>query len=200
MKKFLICLIILFLQTPLLMAQTLNGEISFDWISKSQMERDANIEAVKNIVFTPTLVEHYGKDFFRNIYKDKLKDKDHVDVYNKISQGITDDVDKKYCGFYWGKYLVAYGVQYKNKPNENFYYDGFGKLKWVDRYSSEYPKFPYITYQYNTNGNLKAVYYFLSNYDQYIYDEKGNFKGRWYKDKMYDGKAKIIMTRTNWED
>ena len=52
----------------------------------------------------------------------------------------------------------------------------------------------------DTNGNLKASYYFISKYDQYIYDENGKFKGRWYKDKMYDRKAKVILTRTNWEE
>lgn len=199
MKKIFIIILLLFLQLPCVMAETLNGEVSFDWISKSQMQRDENINDIKNQIFTNTLVQNYGKQFFRSIYKDKLKDENHLKNYNEISAGKTEDMEHNYCGFYWKKYLMVYGIQYKNKLDENLYYDAMGNLKWVDKYSAEYPNFPYMSYQYNLNGTLKAVYYFNSNYDQYIFDEKGNFKGRWYKDKMYDRKAKVIMTRTNWE-
>ena len=48
MKKFLTSLLIIYLQILPIFAQTINGEVSFDWISKSQMERDKNIEMIKN--------------------------------------------------------------------------------------------------------------------------------------------------------
>lgn len=200
MKKFLILLLSLILfQVNASFAETIEGGISFDWISKTQMERDENINFVRDEVFTNNLVTSYGKKFFRSLYSDKMKDADRINNYNEISNGKTEDIDKNYCGFYWKKYLIVYGIQYKNKPDENFYYNVMGNLKWIDKYSSNYPNFPYVSYQYDTSGNLKAVYYFNSSYDQYIFDENGKFQGRWYKDKMYDRKAKVIMTRTNWE-
>ena len=202
MKKFLLLFLIIFTQQLTTMADplTLNGELTFDWINKTQMQRDENIAQIKNIIFDDNLVKKYDKREFKKEYKGKLKDKNHVLHYNEISQGKKEDAEKNFCGFYLGKILVSYGIQYKNNINENFYYDAMGKLRFIDKYSSEYPNFPYITYQYDMNGKLRAVYYFISNYDQYIYDEKGNFKGRWYKDKMFSRNAKVIMTRSNWEE
>ena len=51
------------------MAETLNGEITFDWISKSQMERDENIIKVGSIPH-PIIKEHYIQ-FIQAISKDK---------------------------------------------------------------------------------------------------------------------------------
>lgn len=199
MKKFLIFLFILFLNTPFVHSKTLDGEISFDWISKTQMERDENILQIKNNIFSENIVKNYGRSLFKRVYKEHWKDSDYITNYTEVSRGKTEDKEKKYCGFYWKKYLISYGLQYKNNPRENFYYDALGHLKWIDRYSKEYPNFPYVSYQYGVNGKLRAVYYFLSDYDQYIFDNNGSFKGRWYKDKMYDRKANVILIRSNWE-
>ncbi|MBR1754533.1 hypothetical protein IJ732_06830 [bacterium] len=200
MKKFLILIFVLFLQIPFVKAEPLNGEVSFDWISKSQMERDANIAYIRNLLFTSDTVKNYGRRYIKKMYKSKLKDEDYLKNYNDVALGKTEDYDKKYCAFFWKQYLIAYGIQYKRNPDKNFYYDAMGHLKWIDMYSEEYPNFPYRTYQYGMNGRLKAVYYFINSYDQYIYDAHGKFQGRWYKDKMYDKKANVIMTRSSWDE
>jgi hypothetical protein len=199
MKKFFYILIILFCNTLLCYSETLQGEVSFDWIKKSQMDRDESIIEIRDEIFTPNIVLHYGERFFKTMYKNQLKDNDYKKTYNDILQGRTENSEKKLCGFYWKTYLVAYGVQYKDRMEENFYYDGFGKLKWVDRYSSTYPNFPYSSFQYDTKGDLKAVYYFISDDIQYVYNAEGKFMGLWDKDKMYDKNAKVIMSRTNWK-
>lgn len=199
MRKLFIVVFIFIFQILSVQAETLTGEVSFDWISKSQMERDENISTVKNLLFDSQIVKNYGRRYMKTVYKNYLRDKDYVLNYSEVSQGKTEDVSRNYCAFYWKKYLIAYGIQYKKNPGKNYYYDAMGHLKWVDIFSEEYPHFPYKTYQYEMNGKLKAVYYYTASYDQYIFDEKGNFQGRWYKDKMYDRKANVIMTRSNWD-
>ena len=200
MKKIFLSVFFLLMSSISVFAQTepLKGEVSFDWITKSQIERDENIAKIREEIFTDDVVLKYSKKDFRAAFKDKLKDDDYMTNYLEIAQGKKEDAERTYCAFYWKQYLVSYGIQYKANPKENYYYDSMGNLKWIDIYQGSYPKFPYHTLQYNVNGTLKAVYYYLSDYDQYIYDKNGKFKGRWYKDKMYDKKAKVIMTRSTW--
>ena len=196
MKKFLFAFVLIFLPLATL-AQPLKGEVTFDWLSKSQLEINENINEIRNTIFTDDVVRKYSKKDFRQQYKDKLKNPNNLMDYEDISQGKTEDAEKNYCGFYWKKYLVAYGIQYKNNPTENLYYDALGRLKWVDKYAGNYPNFPYWSYQYDINGKLVAVYYFVSEEDQYVYLPNGTFQGRWFKDKMYNRKAKVVLTRSN---
>ncbi len=196
MKKFLFAFVLIFLPLATL-AQPLKGEVTFDWLSKSQLEINENINEIRNTIFTDDVVRKYSKKDFRQQYKDKLKNPNNLMDYEDISQGKTEDAEKNYCGFYWKKYLVAYGIQYKNNPTENLYYDALGRLKWVDKYAGNYPNFPYWSYQYDINGKLAAVYYFVSEEDQYVYLPNGTFQGRWFKDKMYNRKAKVVLTRSN---
>lgn len=199
MKRFFILVLIILFHISFVSAEPLKGEVTFDWISKTQMERDENILKVKNLLFNSDMVKKYSKRYMKNNYRNYLRDNDYIHHYNYVAEGNNEDSDRVFCGFYWKQYLIAYGIQYKSNPQRNFYYDAMGHLKWIDIYSEEYPHFPYRTYQYEMNGKLKAVYYFITKYDQYIFDAKGKFQGRWYKDKMYDSKANVIMTRSNWE-
>ena len=199
MRKIFLIILVLIFQSLSIHAEILNGEVTFDWISKTQMERDENILLIKNLLFNSQTVKDYGRKYMKTVYKNYMKDSNHLNNYSQIADGKTEDETRNYCAFYWKKYLIAYGIQYKKNPNKNYYYNAMGHLKWIDFFSDEYPDFPYKTYQYEMNGKLKAVYYYMTSYDQYIYDANGKFQGRWYKDKMYDRKANIIMTRSNWD-
>jgi hypothetical protein len=173
-------------------------EITFDWISKTQMQRDENIAKIRDLLFSEETVLKYNKKEFKSKYAQFFKDKNSKQNYIEILNGKKEDENKYYCGFYWRKFLVAYGLQYKNNMKNIYYYDAMGNLRWVDVFSCEYPQFPYWSYQYDKLGKLVAAYYYLSDYDQYIFNPDKKFKGRWYKENMYNSKAKVIMTRSNY--
>lgn len=199
MKKLLIFVCFLFLASPVFAQQPLEAGISFDWISKTQMQRDENIGQIHDILFENETLKKYPKAEFKEQYKTFLKDENHVNNYFDIAGGKKEDADKKYAGFFLKNgLLVAYGIQYKNNMKNIYYYDAMGNLRYVDIFSDNYPNFPYSSSQYRINGELVGKFYFLSDYDQYIYDPDGKFKGRWYKENMYNRNAKVIMTRSNW--
>lgn len=210
MKKILFTILLIFIALPCFSLQVestsdladeakpLQCEITFDWISKTQLQRDQNIKDIQNILFSDAIVTKYKKKEFKNMYSEFLKNKNYLKDYEEISSGKKEDDEKNYCGFYAGKLLIAYGIQYKNNLKNIYYYDAMGGLRWVDVFSGSYPKFPYWSYQYYRNGDMVAAYYYVSEYDQYVFDSKKKFKGRWYKDKLYNRNAKVIMTRTNY--
>jgi len=179
-------------------AKPLEVGISFDWISKSQIQRDETISQIQGILFKDDTLLKFSKNEFRTQNAEFLKDKDSLKNYEDISNGKKEDNDKYYCGFYWNKFLIAYGIQYKNNMKNIYYYDVMGKLGWVDYFSDNYPNFPYFSYQYKNNGKLVAAYYYVSAADQYVFNPDKKFLGRWYKEKLYNKNAKVIMTRTNW--
>lgn len=173
--------------------------ITFDWISKSQLQRDENIKQIQDILFNEKTVLKYNKKQFREDNKAFLKDKNSMQNYMSISAGKKEDSQNYYAGFFLKSgLLIAYGIQPKNNMKNIYYYDAMGHLRFVDFYSENYPNFPYYALQYDTSGRLIGTIYFISSYDQYIFNPDKTFKGRWYKEKMYDGKAKVILTRSNW--
>lgn len=210
MKKFIILVLFLFLALPVF-AQT-NPEtpmpaeeakpfeigVSFDWISKTQLQRDENIKQIQEILFSDKTVMKYPKKVFKEKYESRWKDPDFLQHYEQISAGKKEDDERNYCGFYWKNVLVAYGIQYKNEMENVTYYDALGNLRWVDVFSKDYPKFPYWSYQYARNGEMVGAFYYVSDYDQYVFSPSKKFMGRWYKENMYNRNAKVIMTRTNW--
>ncbi|MFA7658578.1 MAG: hypothetical protein WCY19_04025 [Candidatus Gastranaerophilaceae bacterium] len=204
MKKVVISILLMFLVLPAFSAQVEEGtkplecEITFDWISKTQLQRDENIKEIQSILFGEKTKLKYSRNEFKKQYENFWKNDNYLKDYDDISKGKKEDADKFYCGFYWNKLMIAYGIQYKNNLKNIYYYDAMGSLRWVDTFSGNYPNFPYWAYQYYRNGELAAAYYYVSNSDQYIFDEKKKFKGRWYKENMYNKNAKIIMTRSNW--
>lgn len=199
MKKIILIFALILLTLPVF-SQTIEGGIAFDWISKTQMQRDENITQIRSILFNDKTVIKYPKSEFKSKYEEFLKDKDYLKNYEEISNGKKEDAKANYCAFKLGKtnLLLAYAIQYKNDPKHIYYYDAMGRLYCLDVLSDNYPNFPCWSYQYGNNGVLKAAYYYNSDYDQYAYDSNKSFKGRWYKEKMYNRKAKVIMIRSNY--
>lgn len=212
MKKIIILLCVLMLGKVALSADlsqtvikentpapiVLTGNLVFDWLDISQAGRDEVIEKYKTELFGEETVYKYDKKEFRNKYKDFLKDNDYKRHYMLVSNNVKETDSENLCGFYKGKLLIIYAVQYKNDLKTVFYYDTLGKLRYIDKFSENYPDFPYMSKQYRANGTLVSAIYFMSHDMQYMYNSDGSFKGAWYKDKMYDRHAKQILTRTNW--
>ncbi len=176
----------------------LTGNLVFDWLDISQIERDEVIEKYKTELLGDDTVFKYNKKEFRAEYKDYLKDADSERHYILVKNNVTETDIVNLCGFYKGSVLISYAIQYKNDLRTVYYYDAMGKLRYVDKFSDNYPNFPYMSKQYRANGTLVSAIYFMSHDMQYMYNNNGAFKGVWYKDKMYDRNAKKILTRTNW--
>ena len=210
MKKFIIVLFLLLvgnisvcdgLETKFLQesSQTIiTGGIEFDWLDISQTDRDMVIAKYKNELFPENTVYKYKKNEFRSDYNEFLKDSDYRRHYMLVVNNVKETDDENLCGFYKGRLLISYAVQYKNNPKTVYYYDVLGNLRYVDKMSDNYPNFPYTSKQYRSNGQLISAIYFMSHDLQYMYNNNQSFKGVWYKDKMFNNKAKQIMTRTNW--
>lgn len=200
MKKILITLFICFIGMSVKAADNLllTGEAVFDWLDSSQIQRETKIKYYKDIIFDENEVYKYPRKDFKTKYEEYFKDEDFVQNYMNTKKGIEEDKNAKYCGFYWKNVLVSYAIQYKKNPKTVYYYDAYGHLKFVDMMSNSYPKFPYWSKQYQANGKMKSAIYFVSHDMQYMYEPGGKFKGVWYKNTMYDGHAKEVMTRTNW--
>ena len=176
----------------------LTASVVFNWLDISRVERDAVISKYQDLLFNDETVYKYSKRDFRNEYKNYLKDKDYKRHYMLVTNNVTETDTENLCGFYRGKILISYGIQYKDDLKTIYYYDGLGNLRYVDKCSDNYPNFPYMSKQYRANGKLVSAIYFLSHDLQYMYNNNKSFKGVWYKDKMYDENAKQILTRTNW--
>lgn len=176
----------------------LTGNIVFDWLDISQIERDEVIDKYKKELFGDETVYKYNKKEFRSEYKDFLKDKDYKRHYYLVSNGVKETDNENLCGFYKGKLLISYAIQYKSDSRTVYYYDALGNLRYLDKMSDNYPNFPYMSKQYRANGTLVSAIYFMSHDMQYMYNDDKSFKGAWYKDKMYDRHAKQVLTRTNW--
>ncbi len=200
MKKLFLYLSIFCMTIPAFADDlVLNGNVSFDWATKSQFERDQNIADIKDKIYQNNIVEKYSKKDFREQYRDFLKDKDREKHYIEISEGLKENPTERLAGFYakGDKYIYMYGIEYKNDISTIYYYDMLGNLRYIDKMSENYPNYPYYTLQYRVNGTLAGVVYFTSKDTQYVY-KNGNFKGVWFNDTMFNSKAKKIMTRTNY--
>ncbi len=176
----------------------LTGNLVFDWLDISQIQRDEVIEKYKSELFGEDTIYKYDKKGFKEEYKDFLKDNDYKRHYMLVSNNVTETDTENLCGFYRKKLLISYAIQYKNDLRTVYYYDALGKLRYVDKFSENYPNFPYMSKQYRANGTLVSAIYFMSHDMQYMYNSDKSFKGAWYKDKMYDSRAKQILTRNNW--
>ncbi len=176
----------------------LTGNLVFDWLDISQIQRDEVIEKYKSELFGEDTIYKYDKKGFKEEYKDFLKDNDYKRHYMLVSNNVTETDTENLCGFYRKKLLISYAIQYKNDLRTVYYYDALGKLRYVDKFSENYPNFTYMSKQYRANGTLVSAIYFMSHDMQYMYNSDKSFKGAWYKDKMYDSRAKQILTRNNW--
>lgn len=202
MKKNLILLLLfVIILSPSIASEqiVLNGNINFDWVTKTQLERDTNIEHIRKTLYSDNPTSKYPKKEFRNTYKDYLKDKNTKQHYIQVLSGIKETETENIAGFYAlkDKILYAYAIQYKNNPMTVYYYDTLGNLRYVDKFSDNYPNYPYYSHQYYANGKLISSIYFTAYDTQYMY-KNGKFIGVWFKDTMFNSKAKKIMTRTNY--
>ena len=176
----------------------LTANIVFDWLNITQIDRDEDIKKYKQELFDENTVLKYDKKEFRAEYKDFLKDSDYKRHYMLVKNNVTETDYENLCGFYKGRTLISYAIQYKNDLKTVYYYDALGNLRYIDKFSENYPNFPYMSKQYRSNGTLVSAIYFISHDMQYMYDSKKSFKGAWYKEKMYNRHAKQVLTRSNW--
>ena len=174
MKKFIITLFILL--QPAVFANYNDiyiADIQFDWINKSEVEKEAIISEVRDIIFESPVEKQ--KDF-KDQFRDKLKDKDHWENYMAASSGY-----KEFKG-----------------NNISAYYDALGNLKYVDFIYGEYPDYPYYSIQYRISGKPVSAIYFVSKDCQYLFKPDGEFEGVWYKHNLYNKESEIILTRTTY--
>ena len=176
----------------------LTGNLIFDWLDITQVDRDLAIEKYRTELFGGDTVYKFKKKEFRNEYKDFLKDVDYKRHYMLVKNNVKETDNENLCGFYKGNLLISYAIQYKNDLRSVYYYDALGNLRYVDKFSDNYPNFPYMSKQYKANGELVSAIYFMSHDMQYMYNNDTSFQGAWYKDKMYNRHAKQVLTRTNW--
>ena len=142
-----------------------------------------------------------------NLKSYDLSDADKIIVmYSKdkgLIKGVAKGVKKtdiaRLAGFYLGneKLLIAYAIQYNANPKTIYYYDTLGNLRYVDILSDNYPNYPYFTHQYRIDGSLAGSVYFKDKDTQYIFKNE-KFSGVWFKNTMFNRKAKKIMTRSNY--
>ena len=176
----------------------LTANVVFDWLDIEQVDRDAVIAKYRGELFDDDTVYKYDKKEFKNKYKDFLKDPDYKRHFMLVTNNVKETNTENLCGFYRKKLLYSYAIQYKDNLRTVYYYDVLGNLRYVDKFSENYPNYPYTSKQYRINGGLISAIYFMSHDMQYMYGNDGSFKGAWYKDKMYNRKAKQVLTRTNW--
>ncbi|MBQ8168939.1 hypothetical protein IJZ97_05950 [bacterium] len=178
---------------------TLKAEAVFDWVDISQLERDSKIQYYHDILFGEKAVQIQEKDAFKEKYDKFMKDENWKEHYRLAKLGATQTEKANLCAFFFkSDILLIYALQYKDNPRNVFYYNAYGRLQYVDDISDNYPNFPYNSKQYRRNGKLVSAIYFVSHDMQYMYEPDGEFKGLWYKEKMYDKNGKQTMTRSNW--
>lgn len=194
------------LLTIMLLAQTavfasfndvLIADVTYDWINKSEVEREAIIQEVKDIIFEQPVVK---QNDFRSQFKDKLKDKNYLENYMAASAGYKEYKGNNISAFYFKKMksLYMYALQDKKDVSKAFYYDALGHLKYVDLIYGEYPDYPYYSIQYRISGTPVSAIYFASKDCQYLFTPKGDFEGVWYKHNLYNKKSEVILKRTTY--
>lgn len=199
MKKVLLLFLLLFL--PAAGFANYNdiyiADIQYDWINKSEVEKEAIISEVKDIIFETPIEKQ--KDF-KEQFKDKLKDKNHLDNYYAASAGYKELGDYNLSAFYYKKMknIYMYAIQDKKDVSKAYYYDALGKLRYVDFIYGEYPDFPYYSIQYRISGKPVSAIYFVSKDCQYLFKPDGEFEGVWYKHNLYNKESEIILTRTTY--
>ena len=198
MKKFKFLITVLFITQTFAFANYNDiyiANIQYDWIDKSMVEKEAIISEIRDIIFEDELTKI--KDL-KSQFKDRLKDKDHLDHYYAASAGYEEYGDYNISAFYYGKMknIYMYALQDKKDLSKAYYYDALGRLKYIDFIYGEYPEYPYYSIQYRISGKPISAIYFVSKDTQYLFEPDGTFKGVWYKHNMYDEHSKVILTRT----
>jgi len=172
-------------------------DIKYDWINKTAVEKEAIISEVKDIIFNEPLKKQSD---FKSQFKDKLKDKNHLENYYAASAGYKEYKDNNISAFYYKKMknIYMYALQDKKDVSKAFYYDAMGNLKYVDFIYGAYPDYPYYSIQYRISGKPVSAIYFVSEDCQYLFKPNGDFEGVWYKHNLYNKDSKVILTRTTY--
>ena len=199
MLKKILLTIILLTQTVVFASfnDVLIADITYDWINKSEVEREAIIQEVKDIIFEQPVEKQ--KDF-RSQFKDRLKDKNFLENYMAASAGYKEYKGNNISAFYFKKMksLYMYALQDQKDVSKAYYYDALGHLKYVDLIYGEYPDYPYYSIQYRISGTPVSAIYYASKDCQYLFTPKGDFEGVWYKHNLYNNKSEIILKRTTY--
>ena len=174
------------------------ADIQYDWINKSEIEKETIISEVRDIIFENGELSKQ-KDF-KSQFKDKLKDKNYREHYFAASAGYKEYKDNNISAFYYKKqkHIYMYALQDKKDITKSYYYDALGKLRYIDFNFGEYPEYPYYTIQYSISGKPISAIYNVSRDNQYLYEPDGEFKGVWYKHNLYSKESKVILTRTTF--
>ena len=139
MKKILLVLL-LFFQTAAFASfnDVYIADIKYDWINKSALEKEAIISEVKDIIFETPLDKQKN---FKAQFKDRLKDKNHLENYYAASAGYKEFKDNNISAFYYKKMknIYMYALQDKKDVTKAYYYDAMGILRYVDFNFGEYP-------------------------------------------------------------
>ena len=199
MKKFLTVLFLFIFQTTVFAGYNdiFIADITYDWINKTEVEKEAIIQEVKDIIFEQPVEKQ--KDF-RSQFKDRLKDKNYLENYMAAAAGYKEYKGNNISAFYFKKIksLYMYALQDKKDVSKAYYYDALGHLKYVDFINGEYPDYPYYSIQYRISGTPVSAIFFVSKDCQYLFTPKGEFKGVWYKHNLYNKNSNIILKRTTY--
>lgn len=173
------------------------ANIEYDWINKNALEKESIINEVRDIIFEQPLNQ---RDDLKSIFQDKLKDKNYKEHYIAASAGHKEYKDNNLSAFYYKKFkhIYMYAIQDKKDLTKSFYYDALGNLRYIDFMEGDYPDYPYSVIQYKINGQPVSAIYYVSKDCQYLFKPSGEFEGVWFKHKLYNGKNKVILTRTTY--
>ena len=174
------------------------ADIQYDWINKSEVEKEAIISEVHDIIFENESLPKIEN--FKSQFKELKKDKNYKEHYLAASAGYKEFKDNNISAFYFKKqkHIYMYALQNKKDVSKSYYYDALGNLRYIDFNFGEYPEYPYYTIQYRISGEPVSAIYYVSKDNQYLYEPDGTFKGVWYKHNLYDRKSKVILTRTTY--
>ena len=185
MKKIILTLILLLFSTSAFANYNdiYVADIQYDWINKTEMEKEAIISEVHDILFESPIEKQ--KDF-KSQFADKLKDKNYIENYYAASAGRKENRDNYISAFYMWKMknIYMYALQDKKDVSKAFYYDALGHLKYVDFIEGEFPDYPYSAIQYKISGKPVSAIYYVSKDCQYLFTPEGEFEGVWYKHKL----------------
>ena len=173
------------------------ANIEYDWINKNALEKESIINEVRDIIFEQPLNQ---RDDLKSIFQDKLKDKNYKEHYIAASAGRKEYKDNNLSAFYYKKFkhIYMYAIQDKKDLTKSFYYDALGNLRYIDFMEGDYPDYPYSVIQYKINGQPVSAVYYVSKDCQYLFKPSGEFEGVWFKHKLYNGRNKVILTRTTY--
>ena len=173
------------------------ADIQYDWINKTEVEKEAIISEIRDIIFEEEI--SVKKDLKQEL-KDRIQDKEYKQHYLAASAGYEEYKDYNISAFYYKnqKFIYMYALQEKKDISKSYYYDALGNLRYIDYINGEYPGYPYYSIQYKITGKPISAIYFVSKDTQYLFEPDGTFTGVWYKHNLYDKHSKIILKRTSY--